>query len=176
MLAGSSLPHKLWGETLNTAVYLRNRIPTKALEVMTLLECFYGKKPNVDHLRVFKFACYAHIAKNERKKLDVVAQRCLLIGYDTEVKGYQLYDPDWDKVFLSRDVRFNKFEVGFKESSKVEPFSYVELEGSVDDSEDGSDVDTEVVGQVDDEEIDDEVDDKLAPRRSQRVRRRPNYY
>ena len=24
MLAGSSLPHKLWAETLNTAVYLRN--------------------------------------------------------------------------------------------------------------------------------------------------------
>ena len=78
MLAGSSLPHKLWAETLNTAVYLRNRSPTKALEGMTQFECFYGKRPNVGHLRVFGCVCYAHIAKDERKKLDVVARRCLL--------------------------------------------------------------------------------------------------
>ena len=104
----------------------------------------------------------------------------LLLGdvcYGTEVKGYRLYDPDREKVFFSRDVRFNEFEVGFKkESHVVEPLSYVELEGSVDDSEVGSDVDADVVGQVDDEEIDDPVDDQLTPRRSERVRCRPNYY
>ena len=58
----------------------------------------------------------------------------------------------------------------------VEPLSCVELEGSVDDSEFGSDVDAEIDGQIDYEEIDDQVDDQSAPRRSERVRRRPNYY
>ena len=82
-------------------------------------------------------------------------------------EGYRLYDPDREKVFFNRDVTFNKFEVGFKESSMVEPLSYVELEGSVDDSEVGGDVDADVVGKV---------DNQSHQRRSERVRRRPNYY
>ena len=101
MLAGSGLPQKLWAETLLTVRPLR-------------------KKPDVGHIRAFGCVCYALIAKDERKKLDVVARRCVLVGYGNEVKVYRLYDPD---------VWFNESEVDFKESSVVEP---VELE--VDDS------------------------------------------
>jgi len=108
MLAGSGLPQKLWAETLSTAVYLRNRSPSKAVKGMTPFESFHGKKPYVGHLRVFGCVCYAHIAKDERKKLDVVARRCVLIGYGTEVKGYRLYDPDREKAFFNRDVKFNE--------------------------------------------------------------------
>ena len=42
---------------------------------MTLFEAFHGKKPDVGYLRSFGCVCYAHIAKDERKKLDV-ARRC----------------------------------------------------------------------------------------------------
>ena len=169
MLAGSNLPQKLWAETLTTAVYLRNRSCTKAVEGMTPFEVLYGKKPDVGHLRVFGCVCYAHIAKDERKKLDVVARRCLLIGYGTEVKGYRLYDPDREKVFFSRDVSFNEVEVGFKESS-VEPLRYVELDGSVDVG------DLEIGSDAVDEQIDGQVDRQPALRRSERVRCRPDYY
>ena len=82
---------------------------------------------------MFGCVCYAHIAKDERKKLGVVARRCVLIGYGTEVKGYRLYDPDREKAFFIWDVKFNESEVGLKkESSVVEPPSYVELEFSAD--------------------------------------------
>ena len=91
---------------------------------MTPFESFHGKKPYVGHLRMFGCVCYAHIAKDERKKLDMVARWCVLIGYGNEVKGYRLYDPDRE-VFFSRDVNFNESEVGLKESGVVEPPSYV---------------------------------------------------
>ena len=117
MLAGSGLPQKLWAETLSTAVYLRNRSPTKAVDRMTPFEAFHG---------VFGCVCFAHIAKDERKKLDAVARRCVLIGYGSKVKGYRLYDPDRRTVFFSRDVRFNESEVGLKESNVAEPLSCVE--------------------------------------------------
>ena len=91
---------------------------------MTPFESFHGKKPYVGHLQVFGCVCNAHIAKDERKKLDMVVRRCVLIGYGTEVKGYRLYDPDRE-VFFSRDVNFNESEVGLKESGVVEPPSYV---------------------------------------------------
>lgn len=167
MLAGSGIPQKLWAETLSTAVYLRNCSPTKAVKSVTPFEAFHGRKPDVGHLRVFGCVCYAHIAKDERKKLDVIARRCILVGYGSEVKGYRLYDPDRKKVFFSWDVRFNESEVGFKEFSEVEP---VELE--VDDSshiEGEEDVDGgDVAGQ--------QVDTQPVPRRSERVRHRPDYY
>ena len=38
MLADSKLPHEFWAEALSTAVYLRNRSPTKALQKVTPCE------------------------------------------------------------------------------------------------------------------------------------------
>ena len=40
-----------------------------------------GEKPNVEHLRTFGFAVYAHVPKDERKKLDVKTKKCVLLGY-----------------------------------------------------------------------------------------------
>ena len=53
MLADARLPHRFWAEALSTAVYLRNRSPTKAVKGMTPFEAWTGEKPNAEHLRVF---------------------------------------------------------------------------------------------------------------------------
>jgi hypothetical protein len=39
------------------------------------------------------YCVYAHIPKDERKKLDSKAKKYVLLGYGTETKGYRLYDP-----------------------------------------------------------------------------------
>ena len=93
MLIESNLDQRFWGEAMSTAVYLRNRSPispTKAVIGMTPHEALYGEKPNMRHLRAFGCASYPLIMKDERKKLDPVAKRCVLVGYGTEVKGYRL--------------------------------------------------------------------------------------
>ncbi len=81
----------------------------------------------------------------ERNKLDIVARRCILVGYGNEVKGYRLYDPDRKNTFFSRDVKFNESEVGFKESGVVER---VELEAA-DDSHTEGEVDVHVDEAID---------------------------
>ena len=88
MLIDLKLPKKFWAECLLTAVYLRNRSPTKAVLEMTPFEAWYGHKPDVSHLRVFGCLVYAHIEKDERSKLDSKARKCILLGYGTETKGY----------------------------------------------------------------------------------------
>ncbi len=52
--------HQPWGlesnnisNTVNTAVYIKNRCPTKALNSKTPQEAWSGRKPDVFHLRVF---------------------------------------------------------------------------------------------------------------------------
>ena len=69
MLIGAKLPEKVWAESLSTAVYLRNRSPSKAVVGMTPFEAWNNYKPDVSHLRVFGCTVYAHIEKDERSKL-----------------------------------------------------------------------------------------------------------
>mgnify|MGYP001799934364 CR=1 FL=1 len=78
MLTGAQLTPMFWAEALSTAVYLRNRSPTKAVKDMNLYEAWTGEKSNVEHLRTFGCTTYAHIPKDERKELDSKASKCIL--------------------------------------------------------------------------------------------------
>lgn len=70
MVKGKNLTNGFWAEAVNTAVYLKNRSPTKSLGYKTPLEALFGFKPAVSHLRVFDCKSFAHVPKEERKKLD----------------------------------------------------------------------------------------------------------
>ena len=118
MLAEAKLPRKFWAEAVSTAVYLRNRSPTTAVEGMTPHESLTGEKPHVGILRVFGCLAYAHIPKDERQKFDSKARRCIFLGYGCNTKGYRLYDISRTKVILSRDVIFNEAKRGIEKESK----------------------------------------------------------
>ena len=127
MLADSKLPHRFWAEAISTAVYLRNRSPTKALQGITPHEAWSGRKPDVSSLRIFGCSAYAHVPRAERRKLDSKARKCVLLGYGTNQKGYRLYDLGRMKVIHSRDVILDETSMpGIqKEETTVK---YVELE------------------------------------------------
>ena len=51
MLAGTKLPRFLWAEALNTATYVKNRLPHQGLERgTTSYKAFHGTKPSIEHL------------------------------------------------------------------------------------------------------------------------------
>ena len=83
MLQGKGLSNSFWAEDINTAVYLKNRSPTRYLGFKTPFEALYGFKPAVNHLRVFGSKAFAHIPKADRKKLDLKAIKCIFVGYGT---------------------------------------------------------------------------------------------
>src|SRR5713226_670529 len=68
MLHDQDLPMHLWVEVARTTVYVQNRTPHRLLENKTLEEVFYGKKPKVNHLRIFNYQVYIHIPKEKRTK------------------------------------------------------------------------------------------------------------
>ena len=54
MMAQAGLSDKYWAEAVVTGAYLRNRVPTRSFkEKTTPFEKWYGKKPDLSHLRVF---------------------------------------------------------------------------------------------------------------------------
>jgi len=93
MLINAHLPYKIW---------------VKAVEDKTLYEAWSGNRPNVKHLRVLECITYANVPKDERKKLDFKSRKCILLGYEAEIKGYQRYDLETGKVLHSRDVNFDE--------------------------------------------------------------------
>ena len=77
---------------------------------------------------------YAHAAKDERQKLDSKTRKCIFLGYGTETKGYQLYDPKRARVFYSRDVLFNESDHGVeKEPSEQDEKRYIEFDSFSDE-------------------------------------------
>ncbi|KAM1157602.1 hypothetical protein ACFX2B_027947 [Malus domestica] len=73
---------------------------------MTPFEKFSRRKPGIKHLRVFGSICYSLIPGNLRHKLEETSVIGIFIGYGTCEKGYRLFNPETQKVILSRDVIF----------------------------------------------------------------------
>jgi hypothetical protein len=74
------MPAEFWGEAVVTAVYLQNRLPMKSLVGRTPYEAWHGRKPVVNHLRVF--GCRAFV--KQLGHVDKLADRShagVFIGY-----------------------------------------------------------------------------------------------
>ncbi|KAG6404540.1 hypothetical protein SASPL_136789 [Salvia splendens] len=103
-----NLPKELWAEAVACAVYLSNRSPTRSVWGMTPQEAWSGRKPGIAHLRVFGSKAYAHVPDQTKCKLDDKSKPFIFIGYDSNTKGYKLYDPTSQKTMISRDVEFDE--------------------------------------------------------------------
>ncbi|XP_016679117.1 uncharacterized protein [Gossypium hirsutum] len=106
MLHEKNLPKGFWGEAANTAVFLQNRISTKAVKDQTPFEAWYGYKPSLKFLRVFGCLCFTYIPQVKRDKLDKKAEASIFVGYSTVSKAYRVFQPHTGRVIVSRDVYF----------------------------------------------------------------------
>ena len=90
MMTHGHLLNRLWAEAVATAAYLRNCSATTALDGRTPYEMWYGRKPNLGHLRVFGCTAYAHIPDCARRKLDGMAEKLRFVGLQQESEGISL--------------------------------------------------------------------------------------
>ena len=88
MIHDQDLPMYLWAEAAQTAVYVQNRLPHRAVGNKTPEELFTGKKPKVSNFKIFGCPVYVHIPKDKRTKLDPSGKKGIFVGYDESVKGY----------------------------------------------------------------------------------------
>ena len=86
MLEEKHLPKQCWTEAVCTAVYLLNRSSTEGARI-TPHQAYFGRKPNMAHLRVFGSIAYVHIPDEKRKKLDPKSEKCVFVGYLQSQKG-----------------------------------------------------------------------------------------
>lgn len=118
----SCLPNGFWGECVEAATYIINRMPLTVLGNKSPYELVYNRKPSLAHLRVI--GCLA-FATNLKKgdKFAPKAKKSILLGYAVSQKGYKLLDLETKVIFISRDVIFHE---------KVFPFQEASLEDTTD--------------------------------------------
>lgn len=107
-LFDSGLPAKYWAESVNHAVYIRNRLTTSALpNRITPYQSLYGKVPSVAHLRPWGCQAFAKIPDQIRQKLNPKAIKGRFIGcYDDA--AYKIIEEESGLVHKVHDVVFDE--------------------------------------------------------------------
>ena len=103
MLADSTLPSLLWGELMQTAVYLSNRTPHATLQNGTPYKALFGTDVHLGHLRVVGARAFVH-EETHTKKLDSRTWEGRLVGYSLDGKSYRIYNAQTRRVRESRNV------------------------------------------------------------------------
>lgn len=88
MLIDAGLEKKFWGEAILTSTYLQNRLPSRSLQ-KTPFELWWGRKPDLGHIRIFGSEAFVHVPDSKRGKLDSKARKLKFVGYCMDQKGYR---------------------------------------------------------------------------------------
>ena len=81
MMSQSDLPISFWGYALETAVFILNRVPTKAVG-KTTYEIWTGIMSSLSSLKIW--GCEAYVKHQILNKLPPKSDKCLLMGYPND--------------------------------------------------------------------------------------------
>jgi len=156
MMRHKDVDQDLWADAIKTAVYIKNRVTSRALPVSkTPFELWTGKKPDVRHMRVFGSTCWVVLHKShiDGKFGDKAAQGVLL-GYPDGSKAYKVILDD-GKGVKARSVVFAETIVSEEAevAEEVPGDENAEVETGLRSTSDGKDVD------ADNDDKDDKQDD-----------------
>lgn len=86
------VPARLWGEAVNTTVYILNRSLTKSVDGKTYFEVCHSYKPDVSHLRVFGCVMHVKVMKPHVTKLNDQSSPMVFLGYEPGSVVYFVYN------------------------------------------------------------------------------------
>jgi hypothetical protein len=112
MMIKSRLPTPFWAEAIDTAVKIRNRLPTRALNGRTPHEVWFNDRhrPSIRHFRQFGCIAYANVPIKNIGRSNKIAPRsiqCCYLGV-IGTKLFRLWDPIRKRILISRDVTFHE--------------------------------------------------------------------
>lgn len=111
------MPPLYWVESLASATYLLNRLPTTALASKTPFEQLFNKPPICNHLRVFGCICYPNLSSIAANKASPHSKMCVLLGYPSSHNGYRCLGISTQRVIISWHVVFDEHTFPFASSN-----------------------------------------------------------
>nr|GEX18117.1 zinc finger, CCHC-type [Tanacetum cinerariifolium] len=133
MMKAMKLPLTFWAEAVRHAIYILNRVPTRALEDKTPYEALYNRKTNMENLRIFGCTAYAKITISHLKKLDDISIP-LRKHVSRDVKFMETEPWDWNKDDTStQDTFWDGFMVEGVDNENTIPVN-TEINDKIDDT------------------------------------------
>jgi hypothetical protein len=108
MLDEYKTPDRFWAEAINTACYSINRLYLHQILMKTSYELLTGKKPNVSYFRVFGSKCFILIKRGRNSKFVPKAVEGFLLGYDSNIRAYRVFNKSTGLVEVSCDIVFDE--------------------------------------------------------------------
>eukprot|EP00752_Nemacystus_decipiens_P006651 g5979.t1 len=105
ILIDTGLPKFLWGEICETAVFLINRAPHRAIDGSSPYAKLFGKEPDLSGLRAIGARAFVH-KERYGNKLEEKAWEGVMLGYGKDSKSYRIYNPHNRRITESRNVTF----------------------------------------------------------------------
>eukprot|EP00903_Cladosiphon_okamuranus_P017944 g16511.t1 len=105
ILIDTGLPKFLWGEICETAVFLINRSPHRAIGGTSPYAKLFGKEPDLSGLRAIGARAFVH-KERYGNKLEEKAWEGIMLGYGKDSKSYRIYNPHNRRITESRNVTF----------------------------------------------------------------------
>ena len=69
--------------------------------------------------KVFGCVCFVHDYRNDIRKLDPCAVKCVFVGYSSTKKGYCCWCPSEHRFFISMDVTFHEYEPYYEPTNDI---------------------------------------------------------
>ncbi|GKE38100.1 putative ribonuclease H-like domain-containing protein, partial [Tanacetum coccineum] len=106
MLADSLLPTVFWGEVVNNACYVLNRVLVTKPHNKTPYELIIGRPPSLSFMR--HFGCHVTILNtlDPLGKFDGKAEEGFLVGYSIHSKAFRVFNSQTRKVEENMHVNF----------------------------------------------------------------------
>ena len=110
-LLDSGFPRSFWALAVQAAVHVDNRLPTCANDGKAPYERYFGRVPDVSHLRRWGCVAHVHIDEGLRNKLESRTRACYFVEYlDTEEgderEGWLFYEPSLKKFIEGVQVHW----------------------------------------------------------------------
>ncbi|GKC49601.1 retrovirus-related pol polyprotein from transposon TNT 1-94 [Tanacetum coccineum] len=110
MLSASKLPLFFWAEAITTACYTQNRSIIILTHEKTAYHIINDRKPLIRHLYIFGCPCYLTRDGENIDKMKEKRDPCILVGYSTQSKGYQVYNKRTRLIVESIHLRFDEIK------------------------------------------------------------------
>lgn len=110
-LKQTKMPSVMWTKAVRHSVYILNRLTTRALSGQTAYEVWTGSKLYVSRIRIFGCLEQIKVPGTKQSKLDNRSMRVVNLCKEPGTNAYRLYSPGDNKVYVSRDVKFEEDKI-----------------------------------------------------------------
>ena len=123
VLHNKDVARNLWGEAVNTACHMVNRVYFRPSTKKTPYELWKRRKLNVKYFRIFGSTCFILKDRENVGKFDSRSDEGIFLGYSSTSKAYRVYNKRTMKVMGTVNIVIDEsldssFEKGIKELPK----------------------------------------------------------